>query len=116
MSAHIRRYENVHIPLWLVKDICWMLQWKTLGVAMIIPTLSVAVFISYVTRKTDEFFVNLAICFWIIANAYWMCCEFFGYEEYKDYAGFSFLLGFISVSWFYLQRFRRKKDILRGEN
>ena len=53
----LRHYENLHIPLWLLKDTCWMLQWKLLGVTMIIPTLSVAVIIALNTwrEKDDEF-------------------------------------------------------------
>ena len=38
----IRHYENLHIPLWLIKDTCWMMEFKVLGVCMIAPTLIVA--------------------------------------------------------------------------
>jgi len=82
-----------------------MLQWKSLGITMIAPTLGVAFYLAWKTRREDEFFINLAICFWIGANAYWMCCEFFHQEEIKDYAGFPFLIGMISVAWFYGNRF-----------
>ena len=110
MISKIRHYENIHIPLWLIKDTCWMMEWKTLGVTMIIPTLSVAIAIAYITRKTDELFINLAICFWILANAYWMCCEFFGHVEYKNYAGFPFIVGFVCVGYFYLKRLMNKSN------
>jgi hypothetical protein len=107
----IRHYENLHIPLWLLKDTCWMLEWKALGVAMIVPTLGVAIAIVVKTfrQKDAEVWINLAICFWIAANAYWMCCEFFGHVELKDYAGYPFLAGFICVSWFYGKIFFEKK-------
>jgi len=107
----IRHFENLHIPLWLLKDTCWMLEWKALGVFMIIPTMLVAILITVKTRLEDEFFINLAICFWITANAYWMCCEFFGYIEWKNLAGIPFIAGMASVSWFYYKRISNSEDI-----
>ena len=106
----IRHIENIHIPLWLLKDTCWLLQWKLLGVMMIVPTLGVAIAIAVKGFREDEFWINLAICFWITANAFWMCCEFFNHEEYKFYAGFPFALGFVSVGWFYLKRLLSKRS------
>lgn len=108
----IRHYENIHIPLWLIKDTCWMLEWKTPGIIMVFPTMFVALFLAVKTIKEDEFWINLAICFWIIANAYWMCCEFLGHGELKNYAGFPFLAGIISVSWFYYKRLSAGKKIV----
>jgi len=109
MAYKIRHYENIHIPLWLIKDTCWMLEWKTLGIIMIFPTLLVAILIAAKTRMEDEFFINLAICFWISANAYWMCCEFLGHVELKNYAGYPFVAGMICVAWFYFRRVLIKK-------
>jgi hypothetical protein len=104
--SKLRHYENLHIPLWLLKDTCWMLQWKTLGIAMIVPTVAVAVYLSILSRrdKDPEFWINLAICFWIAANSYWMICEFTGYEHLKDYAGIPFVAGMLSVLRFYVIR------------
>jgi uncharacterized membrane protein YoaK (UPF0700 family) len=101
MSGSIRHFENIHIPLWLMKDTCWMLQWKVLGVIMIIPTVAVALLVAHRTRHDEEFYVNLAICFWILANAYWMCCEFFALEAYKDFAGIGFFAGMVAIVMFY---------------
>ena len=107
-----RHIENIHIPLWLMKDTCWLLQWKILGVTMIFPTLGVAIAIAFMNwkNKEDEFWINLAICFWISANSFWMCCEFFSHEEFKMYAAFPFALGFASVGWFYLKRLLAKRS------
>ncbi len=107
---HIRHYENLHIPLWLMKDTCWLMQWKTLGITMIAPTLGVAIFIALksLKQKREDFWINLAICLWITANAYWMCCEFFGHEDLKFYAGIPFAMGFVCVGWFY------GKKLLKG--
>lgn len=110
----IRHYENLHIPLWLLKDTCWMLQWKIVGSFMIIPTMTVAVIITMISlrEKNDEFWVNLAICFWIGANSYWMLCEFTHHESVKDYAGFPFVIGIVCVTYFYLQRLKKNKSVI----
>ena len=102
----IHQYENLHIPLWLLKDTCWMLQWKALGITMIIPTISVAIIISIKSwrEKADAFWINLAVLFWIAGNSYWMLCEFFHHEELKNYAGIPFLAGMIAVLYFYKKR------------
>ncbi|HOZ74928.1 MAG TPA: hypothetical protein PLS51_05480 [Flavobacterium sp.] len=74
--------ENLHIVFWLIKDICWCTLVKPLGLAMIVPTLSVAVFIAWQNRQIKaELYHNLAVMFWIIANSYWMVSEFFHFDE-----------------------------------
>lgn len=110
----IRHYENLHIPLWLMKDTSWMLHWKVLGITMIVPTISVAIIITFKTwqEKNDEFWINLAICFWIAANSYWMICEFSSHEEIKGYAGLPFMAGMICVAFFYLKRIREQKNVI----
>lgn len=102
-----KHYENLHIPLWLLKDTCWMMHWKVLGITMIIPTLTVALIITikYLREKNDEFWVNFAVLFWISGNSFWMLCEFFNHEEIKDFAGIAFAAGMISVAYFYKKRY-----------
>lgn len=82
IPARYRRMENMHIVFWLVKDISWCLIWKALGLAMFIPTLTIAIIIAWRTRRMkSELAHNLAIAFWITANGYWMISEFFGFDE-----------------------------------
>jgi len=99
----VARFDNIHILLWLIKDTCWMLEWKILGTIMIVPTIGVAVYLATKTVAEDVFWINVAVCFWISANAYWMVCEFVEQEMYKDYAGAPFALGLMSVAVFYLK-------------
>ncbi len=81
IPARFRRMENMHIVFWLLKDISWCLIWKTLGIAMVVPTLFVAILITWRNRKIKtELAHNLAIVFWITANGYWMISEFFGFD------------------------------------
>ena len=82
IPARFRRVENMHILLWLIKDACWALDYKYMALFMIIPTLTVALLITWQTRNIiSEFLHNLAVVFWIIANCTWMVGEFTGWDE-----------------------------------
>ncbi|HRG01525.1 MAG TPA: hypothetical protein PKZ75_10435 [Bacteroidia bacterium] len=78
-----------------------MLEFKWLGILMVIPTLSIAGVIVYITRQTVDIFLNLAILFWICANSFWMYIEFFTTGEHKLWASIPFTLGFIFVGIYY---------------
>lgn len=108
----VRKFENLHIVFWLIKDSCWMLECKILGLLMIIPAISVAIYIIYLTKKRIDFYLNLAVLFWIIANSYWMCIEFYTDESLKIYTIFPFILGLICVSiYYYKVLVRNSKNI-----
>jgi len=99
-----RKLENYHIPLWLIKDTCWLLQFKTLGIIMIIPTISVAIIIAFRTRLVREFWLNLSVVFWIFANTFWMLTEFLNIDaEYKIYALIPFIMGLLSAGVYFLK-------------
>ncbi|MES2763354.1 MAG: hypothetical protein V4677_14165 [Bacteroidota bacterium] len=98
---NIKKHENLHIVFWLIKDSCWMLKLKLLGIIMVIPTVFIAVLIVYVSRKTMDIYLNLAVLCWICANSYWMCIEFYTDESYKHLAAIPFGLGFIFVGIYY---------------
>ena len=70
--------EMAHIPLWLIKDLCWLMTWRTTGIIMAVPTVTVAIVLALLTKKdSTRFLPNVSIAFWIIANANWMVAEFF---------------------------------------
>ena len=111
IPAKFRRMENMHIIFWLVKDISWCMLWKPLGIAMVFPTLIIAIVISYRTRMLkSELAHNLAVVFWITANAYWMVGEFFGFDEMPVWNGYEgkhlallpFLTGAAILLYYYL--------------
>lgn len=82
IPARFRKMENLHIVFWIIKDLSWCMTWKSLAIAMIFPTLSVAFFISWRTRNIrSELAHNLAVALWIIANSTWMIMEFLGRDE-----------------------------------
>ena len=103
VPAKFRSLENLHVLFWLVKDICWCIGFKPLGVAMIFPTLSVAVYIMIKNRQiVSELTHNLAIIFWITANSIWMIFEFTGTDEQlKNYCLIPFGLGLAILIYYY---------------
>lgn len=105
-----RKMENLHIVFWLFKDVSWCMVWKPLGIAMIFPTLIVAIVIAYRTREyVSEVCHNLAIVFWIAANSYWMISEFLeidtkvitGWFTYKHLAIIPFVMGILVLGYYY---------------
>lgn len=115
-----RKMENLHILFWLLKDISWCMTWKVLGIAMIIPTLAIAILISWRTRHmVSELAHNLAIVVWITANSYWMISEFFHFDEKIFYAGITykylavipFVTGIVILAWYYLWYAPKHRDM-----
>lgn len=104
-KKHFRFYEHLHIPFWLVKDTCWALELKTLGVCMVVPTLSLAIIISLKTIKNlSEFLPNAAITLWITANSIWMCDEFFELGI-KEVCFIPFALGLLLIAYWLIAYF-----------
>lgn len=90
IPARYRKMENMHIVFWLLKDISWCLIFKPLGIAMIFPTLIISIVIAYRTRDVkSELAHNIAITFWITANALWMVSEFFGFDTMPVWGSFT---------------------------
>jgi hypothetical protein len=111
IPARLRRMENMHIAFWLMKDISWCMIWKELGILMIVPTLSVAIWIAWKNRQIKaELAHNLAIVFWISANAYWMISEFLGFDGnliWRDFTGkhialIPFSIGALILLYYYI--------------
>ena len=99
----LRKYENLHVAFWLVKDACWCLLFKPLGMLMIIPTLYVAIDITIRTRHNrTDLFHNIAITLWICANATWMTGEFFFNDHLRSFAMVFFSLGLAVVAIYYI--------------
>lgn len=105
-----RAFENFHVVLWLIKDFCWCMLWKPLAVFMIAPTFAFAVFLCYSSKaQRSDFFHNLAVLLWIMANSIWMIGEFYFQDGLKMPALLCFLSGLIVVGYFYLSSFIEAK-------
>jgi hypothetical protein len=113
MKYSIRNFENFHILLWLLKDLCWVILWKPLGIFMIVPTLIFAIYITYLNRKDKaELAHNLAVCFWICANSVWMIGEFYYDDSTRPYAIIFFLAGLAMMLLYYVPVVYRRGMLL----
>lgn len=102
MFFDFRKIENLHILLWLLKDICWAADLKWLGTFMILPTISVAIWLTWKMRKSySELMHNLAVILWILANSTWMIGEFFFEDGTRPFALIFFALGIFLLLIFY---------------
>jgi hypothetical protein len=114
-----RKTENLHIVFWLMKDISWCLMWRAFGMFMIAPTLGTAIFITWRGRANRvDLAHNLAVVFWISANAWWMITEFFEFDETPLWLGISgrhfsmipFLFGACVLLWHYVGAWLGRHD------
>ena len=105
IPERFRKFENLHIVFWLLKDVSWALLWKPIGLLMLVPTLVLAILITWRTRKLSaELFHNLAVVFWITANGYWMIVEFFWPDKdyLRNYTVIPFSIGIICIAYYYI--------------
>ncbi|GEO09309.1 hypothetical protein SAE01_18050 [Segetibacter aerophilus] len=104
IPSKFRRIENLHIVFWLLKDLSWAMLWKPMGLIMIIPTIGAALLITWQTRAIkSELLHNLAVDFWIIANAYWMLTEFYSKNDsLRFYTIIPFSIGLIIIAYYYI--------------
>ena len=116
-----RKMENLHIVFWLFKDISWCMIGRPLGIAMIFPTLIIAIIIMIRTRQfMSEVCHNIAIVLWISANSYWMISEFLHFDSipligditYKQLAIIPFSMGIAILGYYYIWWKPRHKDLL----
>ncbi len=120
IPSKYRKMENLHIVFWLFKDLSWCLGLKTLGIAMIFPTLIISIIITYRTKELmSEWCHNLAVTAWILANSYWMISEFFGFDTkpllsftYKQLTIIPFSIGILILSYYYIIYSRKKRNHL----
>jgi hypothetical protein len=117
MIKSIRKFENLHIVCWLIKDTCWVLDLKILGIIMVLPTLFLAFFITIKFKKiVSEFYHNLAVCFWILANTTWMIGEFYFDDSLRPIATLFFIAGLLVLMIYYgfiyrkLSAFQESRD------
>jgi hypothetical protein len=113
IPSRFRRIENLHILFWLVKDLCWAMNFRYVGMFMIIPTMVAALMITWQTRKIfSELMHNLAVVFWITANCTWMIGEFFGIDEgpygLRTMAIIPFGIGLAILASFYIRFYTQK--------
>ena len=119
IPLRFRKMENLHIVFWLFKDISWCMEWRLLGIVMVIPTLAIAIWIAFKNKAImSEACHNFAILFWISANSFWMISEFFEFDEKvlflsltgKQTSMIPFCIGLLFLIFYYLIWRPRHKD------
>jgi hypothetical protein len=116
MNGKVRRSENFHILLWLLKDLCWVMDFRIMGLIMIVPTIAVAVYITILTRgSVSELLHNLAVVCWICANSVWMIGEFFYDDTTRPIATAFFVTGLLIIAYYYGQLFWKQATGRRPE-
>lgn len=106
-----RQLDIIHVPLWIIKDTCWMMEFKALGVLMIIPTISVAIILCYKSRNyLQRLLLNGSVLCWVSANALWMLNDFFDLNIHW-LSLMLFSLGLIVVAIYVYFRIRRHKTL-----
>ncbi|MCS6989317.1 MAG: hypothetical protein NZM06_07355 [Chloroherpetonaceae bacterium] len=94
----VRKFENLHVVLWLLKDVCWISDFKIVGMIMVAPTLALALYLTWRFRGVrTEFLTNAAVCAWISANSVWMTGEFFFEDSLRPFAIVFFVIGFCFI-------------------
>jgi hypothetical protein len=107
----LRAFENFHIVLWLIKDFCWCMLWRPLGLIMIIPTLAFAIFITYKSMHLKvDLFHNIAVVMWILANSTWMLGEFYFNDGLRNFALVFFIAGLLIIGYYYVVEIFLKKN------
>ncbi|MDZ4824684.1 MAG: hypothetical protein SH856_14600 [Flavobacteriales bacterium] len=103
MVKRFRKIENLHILFWLVKDSCWLMDYKWQGIVMIAPTLIVAVWLTWKFRSSaSELAHNIAVTMWICANSTWMIGEFYFDDASRPIAVLFFATGLLSLAAWYM--------------
>lgn len=102
-----RAYENALVFLWLLKDTSWCHSWHFLGMAMIVPTLAVQIYLTWRSRYDEhEVFHSIAVACWIAANAIRMTDEFFRGDSWRPGALWLFSAGLVTMFFYYSVHFR----------
>lgn len=111
-ERQLKALDTLHIPVWLAKDIAWILVYKPLGIAMILPAVGIALHICLKTAQYKMlFYQNFAILCWILANSTWMLGEFFDLE-YRVPAVAFFIIGISAITWHYFLEYKLRKSEL----
>lgn len=68
--------DNLHFPLWILKDAAWLLQFGWVSLILAIPTIFISLLLILYTIG-DERKSNFVVLSWLLANTTWMMHEMF---------------------------------------
>lgn len=102
-SSPLRIQENLHVVLWLIKDLSWLMEYRMLGLLMVAPTITVAGIIAWKSRHIRvELLHAMAVILWISANSTWMIEDLFLDGRGHVIAQALFLSGLLILAVHYL--------------
>jgi hypothetical protein len=65
--------QELHVILWLLKDIFWCLKLNVLATFMVFPTAFLTIFL--LVKEKDKRLLNLTLFSWVLMNITWMLHE-----------------------------------------
>jgi hypothetical protein len=97
----VRGCENVHIYLWMLKDLGWMLDHKEIGITFGTFALLWLFVLGYNARKhanNEELYFILPTFLWLFGNYLWMISNVFHHSDvYRFPASCFFMLALVSI-------------------
>lgn len=104
----VRGTENVHIYLWILKDLSWSLGYAYSGITFGLLALiwALCLFANTVKLKnTEEVYFLVPMFLWLFGNFWWMLNEFSGKDIYlagRQQAGYIMLTAIIICQLFFI--------------
>jgi hypothetical protein len=93
--------DNLHFPLWILKDMAWMMKFGTISALLAIPTIIISLILIRITKGVERK-QNMVILCWLSANTLWMSEEIF-HTPTLEFSFIFFLLG-ILISLTYIPK------------
>lgn len=104
-KSTIEELQNLHLFLWLLKDTFWILNFKYLALFLILPTISLAVYFTWLQRRSNvDLLHNLALTFWITGNSSWIVGDFFFNDQSRAVSSLFFIIGIIILLYYYFKK------------
>lgn len=85
--------DNMHFPLWILKDMAWMLGFGWISLILAIPTVLISIILILTTIGIERK-QNIILLCWLLANTFWMSHEMFDVNT-KVFAIVLFVIGII---------------------
>lgn len=74
--------ETLNSLVWFAMDAAWMLEWKEVSTALIVPTFLSGLILCFQEKKTSLTLINVSVFSWICMNVTWMLSEMYTKDNY----------------------------------